>query len=115
VIINAVRGQPIGPENSLPPSHRIVMINQKPSVLILLVSILAATLLIKRFRRARGPSNVHPLPPSPPSYPLVGNLFSLPLAEEHKAYTELGKQLKSKGFNQFWTIGTKMTMFAQTM
>ncbi|KAF8749674.1 cytochrome P450 [Rhizoctonia solani] len=34
-------------------------------------------------------------PPSPPSLPFVGNLFSMPSGTEHIAYMKLGKQLKS--------------------
>ncbi|CAE6442524.1 unnamed protein product [Rhizoctonia solani] len=34
-------------------------------------------------------------PPSPPSLPFVGNLFSMPPGTEHVAYMKLGEQLKS--------------------
>ncbi|KAG8710337.1 hypothetical protein FRC11_004603, partial [Ceratobasidium sp. 423] len=34
-------------------------------------------------------------PPSPKSYPLIGNLLSVPSGLEHEAYVKLGQQLKS--------------------
>ncbi|CAE6477712.1 unnamed protein product [Rhizoctonia solani] len=37
-------------------------------------------------------------PPSPPSLPLVGNLFSIPSGPEHLAFTKLGEQLQADIF-----------------
>jgi hypothetical protein len=41
-------------------------------------------------------SSAHPLPPSPPSYPLIGNLLSMPTSEEHVGFVEIGKELNSR-------------------
>lgn len=36
-----------------------------------------------------------PLPPSPPSEPLIGHLRVLPSADEHRAYRDFSTELKS--------------------
>jgi hypothetical protein len=38
-------------------------------------------------------SSMLPLPKCPKSYPLIGNLLSMPQREEHLGFIELGKQL----------------------
>ncbi|KAH7325293.1 cytochrome P450 [Rhizoctonia solani] len=40
-----------------------------------------------------------PLPTSPKSYPLIGNLFSMPQSNEHIGFIELGKQLNADVFS----------------
>ncbi|KAH7338187.1 cytochrome P450 [Rhizoctonia solani] len=56
------------------------------------VPILIALLLTHYFwhRRSRARS-----PPSPASFPIVGNLFSIPPDKEHLAFAKLGEQLNS--------------------
>ncbi|QRV99130.1 cytochrome P450 family protein [Ceratobasidium sp. AG-Ba] len=39
--------------------------------------------------------SIPPLPPGPKSYPLIGNMLSLPRSYEHKGFAELGRQLRS--------------------
>ncbi|CAE6486149.1 unnamed protein product [Rhizoctonia solani] len=40
-----------------------------------------------------------PLPTSPPSYPLIGHLLSMPKNNEHLGFIELGKKLQAKMFS----------------
>jgi hypothetical protein len=41
-------------------------------------------------------SSTYPLPPSSTSYPLLGNLLSMPTKDEHVGFMEIEKQLNSK-------------------
>lgn len=49
-------------------------------------------------------------PPSPKSYPLLGNLLSIPPGPEHLAYMKLGEQLNSKlacgSIQSIWLLKT---------
>ncbi|CAE6474941.1 unnamed protein product [Rhizoctonia solani] len=54
---------------------------------------LAALVLFPCWWLTRKPKVRHP--PSPPSLPFVGNLFSIPNDNEHLAFLKLGEQLKS--------------------
>lgn len=48
---------------------------------------------LSRFVYARA---VLPLPPGPPSYPLIGQLLSMPKQSEQQAFLEMGKTIGSK-------------------
>lgn len=49
---------------------------------------LAYQLLLRR-------SKLPPLPPGPRSYPLIGQMLSIPSGNEHLAWIEMGKKLNS--------------------
>ncbi|KAJ1300670.1 hypothetical protein OPQ81_002318 [Rhizoctonia solani] len=65
------------------------MSNSRVGLYVALIS-LAFPFLWRLFQRRK----VHH-PPSPTSFPLVGNLFSIPPGHEYVAFAKLGKQLKS--------------------
>lgn len=50
--------------------------------------------LFQHYRNATKNKLRHP--PSPKSFPIIGNLFSIPPGVDHEAYMELGKQLNSE-------------------
>ncbi|CAE6474944.1 unnamed protein product [Rhizoctonia solani] len=54
---------------------------------------LTSLILFPLWRKARKHKANHP--PSPPSLPFVGNLFSIPPEHEHFAFLKLGEQLES--------------------
>ncbi|KAG8791276.1 hypothetical protein FRC12_009703 [Ceratobasidium sp. 428] len=62
------------------------------------LGITASVLLLYSLWR-RSPSSLLPLPPSPKSYPLIGNLLCTPTKEEYFGFIEIGKQLGSDIFS----------------
>ncbi|QRV89942.1 cytochrome P450 family protein [Ceratobasidium sp. AG-Ba] len=57
------------------------------------------------YNRWYGHKSSAPLPPSPWSYPLIGNLLSIPSKDEHLGFAEIGKQLGTNIFS-LSTLGT---------
>jgi hypothetical protein len=55
----------------------------------------AALLIIKHFRASKCHA---PLPPGPPGYPLIGNLFDFPDEERWLTYTQWAKQYGACAF-----------------
>ncbi|KAB5588512.1 O-methylsterigmatocystin oxidoreductase [Ceratobasidium theobromae] len=55
---------------------------------------LLTTALLRTWHR-RAPHKKHAYPPSPRSFPILGNIFSVPSGMEHTAYMTLSRQLNS--------------------
>ncbi|KAG9079815.1 hypothetical protein FRC06_007437, partial [Ceratobasidium sp. 370] len=62
-------------------------------------SALVTIVLGSLYRSWRTRPSIPPLPPSPRSYPLIGNLLSIPSRDEHLGYIEIGKQLGANLFS----------------
>jgi hypothetical protein len=60
-----------------------------------IAGLLAAAVFTIRQRWKRS-SPLLPLPPGPPSYPLIEQLLSMPLSSEHTVFDKQGKSIKSK-------------------
>ncbi|KAG8750185.1 hypothetical protein FRC12_013028 [Ceratobasidium sp. 428] len=63
--------------------------DQYSALFLVFLSITVVAQYFRRLWRARNS------PPSPPYYPLIGNLLSLPLGHEHLEYEKMSKSLKS--------------------
>ncbi|QRW02510.1 cytochrome P450 family protein [Ceratobasidium sp. AG-Ba] len=61
-----------------------------PGILAAVVAVLGAHYVLRR--RNHDP---HPLPPSPTTWPLIGNLLSMPTENEHVGFMQLSEQLNS--------------------
>lgn len=55
---------------------------------------LAATILYTFRQKWKKPIS-HPLPPGPPSYPLIGQLLSMPLSSEHTTFDKQSREIQS--------------------
>ncbi|KAG9091821.1 hypothetical protein FS749_016223 [Ceratobasidium sp. UAMH 11750] len=62
-------------------------------------SLLMATIALVLRKRWCRETPLPPLPPSPRSYPIIGNLLSMPSRDEHLGFIEIGKQLDVKTFS----------------
>lgn len=71
--------------------------------LVGLGAVAATTLAFQIWSRRCSPQP--PLPPSPRTYPLIGNLLSMPQKDEHFGFIELGKRLNANMFS-LSTFGT---------
>jgi hypothetical protein len=56
------------------------------------IGLFAAHLLLHRMR----PCASLPLPPGPPSYPIIGQILSMPSRLEQQAFAEMGRNVGSK-------------------
>ncbi|KEP48417.1 cytochrome P450 family protein [Rhizoctonia solani 123E] len=56
---------------------------------------LVATIVFTIRRRWKRSHSLLPLPPGPPSYPLIEQLLSMPLSSEHTVFDKQGKDIKS--------------------
>ncbi|KAB5592693.1 hypothetical protein CTheo_3893 [Ceratobasidium theobromae] len=58
---------------------------------LLVVGVVSGHLLFRKLRT----NKLLPLPPGPPSYPLIGQLLSIPQSSEERAFVSLSAELKS--------------------
>ncbi|KAJ1306466.1 hypothetical protein OPQ81_007469 [Rhizoctonia solani] len=87
-------GKPPPPILSLNPS---TLISEEMSSVsqTTFIAAIVATILFTIRRRWKSSSSVLPLPPGPPSYPLIEQLLSMPLASEHTVFDKMGKDIQS--------------------
>lgn len=57
---------------------------------LLVVGVVSGHLLFRKLRT----NKLLPLPPGPPSYPLIGQLLSIPQSSEERAFVSLSAELK---------------------
>ncbi|KAF8880395.1 cytochrome P450 [Infundibulicybe gibba] len=65
------------------------------SNVLILLSVVAATYVFKRYFQSAGSRNRFPLPPGPKSKPLVGNMFDIPTKFPWLTYTKWGETYES--------------------
>ncbi|KAJ1299398.1 hypothetical protein OPQ81_011135 [Rhizoctonia solani] len=74
------------------PRFQYIMLDDifSPTLLLAYVGIISGYLALRRSRSRR-----LPLPPGPPSYPVIGQLLSMPTSQQGHAFMDLSAQLKS--------------------
>lgn len=70
------------------PSATSKMLETIPQLALLVTAIVSGYLLLRQTRSRKS----LPLPPGPPSYPLIGQLLSVPQASEAQAFAEIGEK-----------------------
>jgi hypothetical protein len=73
-----------------------------PDAALLAILLASVGLVIRKGYKAYSTTEL-PLPPGPPSYPLIGQLFSMPLASEHTTFDKQGRDINS-GYFMFYFI-----------